>query len=78
MEHEMRIYECDRCGAYVKADYKALLGRPYRGIWRMGRRMHLCEECKKDFDSWLYDGKRCGRMHKMVGRGAEVVDEAGD
>lgn len=40
----MKVYECDRCGAYVEQRALELLRMPYRGIWRIGRRGHLCPE----------------------------------
>lgn len=29
-----------------------LLRMPYRGIWRIGRRGHLCPECAESFGRW--------------------------
>lgn len=48
----MKVYKCDRCGRYVEQRALELLRMPYRGIWRIGRRGHLCPECVESFGRW--------------------------
>lgn len=48
----MKVYKCDRCGVYVEQRALELLRMPYRGIWRIGRRGHLCPECAESFGRW--------------------------
>lgn len=52
----MKVYECDRCGRYVEQRALELLRMPYRGIWRIGRRGHLCPECVESFKEWFAAG----------------------
>jgi DNA-directed RNA polymerase subunit RPC12/RpoP len=53
----MRVYKCDRCGKLVEQDFLSLVSFPYRGIYRFGRKGHVCSECEKSFDKWFYDAK---------------------
>lgn len=66
----MKVYECDRCGAYVEQRALELLRMPYRGIWRIGRRGHLCPECAEGFGRWWVAGKRTRdeRKEEVSGR----------
>lgn len=48
----MKVYKCDRCGVYVEQRALELLRMPYRGIWRIGRRGHLCPKCAESFGRW--------------------------
>lgn len=52
----MKVYKCDRCGRYVEQRALELLRMPYRGIWRIGRRGHLCPECAGSFREWFAAG----------------------
>lgn len=54
----MKVYECDRCGAYVEQRALELLRMPYRGIWRIGRRGHLCPECIRGLRTWFAAGEK--------------------
>lgn len=54
----MKVYECDRCGRYVEMDLKRYVYRPYRGIWKIGARRHLCPECAESFRTWFSDGEK--------------------
>lgn len=66
----MKVYECDRCGRYVEQRALELLRMPYRGIWRIGRRGHLCPECAESFGRWWVAGKGTGdeRKEEVIGR----------
>lgn len=52
----MKVYECDRCGRYVEMDARTYVYRPYRGIWKVGGRWHLCPECAESFCEWFAAG----------------------
>lgn len=52
----MKVYECDRCGRYVEQRAPELLRMPYRGIWRIGRRGHLCPACIRSLHGWFEAG----------------------
>ena len=66
----MKVYECDRCGAYVEQRALELLRMPYRGIWRIGRRGHLCPECAEGFRRWwaAAGGTRSDGAVEVTGR----------
>ena len=66
----MKVYECDRCGRYVEQRALELLRMPYRGIWRIGRRRHLCPECAESFGRWWVaaGGKRSEGAAEASGR----------
>ena len=34
----MRMYRCDRCGELVSSSYKGFIRKPYRGVYRFGKR----------------------------------------
>ena len=53
----MRVYKCDRCGKLVEQDLLRQLTFPYRGIFRFGKKGHLCYECERSFRTWFYDAK---------------------
>lgn len=55
----MKVYECDRCGRYVEMDMRKYVHRPYRGIWKLGSKRHLCPDCVKSFYAWFAAGKNC-------------------
>lgn len=52
----MKVYECDRCGRYVEQRALELLRMPYRGIWKVGSKRHLCPECAESFREWFAAG----------------------
>lgn len=65
----MKVYECDRCGAYVEQRALELLRMPYRGIWRIGRRGHLCPECAEGFGRrWAAGGNYRKEAVEVTGR----------
>lgn len=49
----MKVYECDRCGRYVEMDARMYVRRPYRGIWKISGKRHLCPE---SFKEWFAAG----------------------
>lgn len=53
----MRMYKCDRCGKLVKQGSMKWVSRPYRGIYRIGRKAHVCCECRDSFRKWFYEAK---------------------
>lgn len=53
----MRMYKCDRCGAYVPASFKDYLRKPSRGVYRFGKKRHLCPDCSQSFDEWRRSGE---------------------
>lgn len=57
----MKVYECDRCGRYVEMELRKYVHRPYRGIWKVGARRHLCPECAEGFRTWFSDGGKYRR-----------------
>ena len=68
-EREMKVYECDRCGRYVEMDARMYVHRPYRGIWKVGSRRHLCPECVESFKEWFAaGGKYSHEAAEVTGR----------
>lgn len=57
----MKVYKCDRCGAYVEQRALELLRMPYRGIWKVGSKRHLCPECVESFKEWFAAGGKYRR-----------------
>lgn len=49
----MRMYRCDRCGGMVSASYKSFIRKPSRGVYRFGKKGHLCPDCADDLRRWL-------------------------
>lgn len=49
----MRMYRCDRCGELVSASYKSFVRKPSRGVYRFGKKRHLCHGCSDDFRRWI-------------------------
>lgn len=49
----MRMYRCDRCGELVTASYKSFIRKPYRGVYRFGKKAHLCPDCAEDLRKWM-------------------------
>lgn len=55
----MRLYRCDRCGEYVAASARRFFVRkPTKGIYRFGKKRHLCEECARSFDRWMNETEK--------------------
>jgi len=54
----MRVYECDRCGKFISASIRDFfIRKPSRGVYRFGKKMHLCRDCAESFRRWLTDPK---------------------
>ena len=53
----MRMYKCDRCGKLVEQDFLRRISFPYRGIYRFGKKCHVCSECEISFREWCSDPK---------------------
>lgn len=66
----MRMYRCDRCGELVSSSYKGFIRKPYRGVYRFGKKAHLCPDCAEDLRKWM---KGC--QFADAGALREVVDE---
>lgn len=49
----MRMYRCDRCGELVAASYKSFIRKPSRGVYRFGKKQHLCHDCADDLRKWM-------------------------
>lgn len=49
----MRVYKCDRCWKYVSLSARDFFLRKPTPLWRLGRKMHLCEDCAKSFREWF-------------------------
>lgn len=46
----MRVYRCDRCGEYVESSMiDFFVRKPTRGVYRFGKKMHLCDDCQRSF-----------------------------
>lgn len=52
----MKVYKCDRCGRYVEMDASMYVHRPYRGIWKLSSRRHLCPACIRSLHGWFAAG----------------------
>ena len=63
----MRVYKCDRCGAYVESSMRDFFVRkPSKGVYRFGKKMHLCHECAESFKEWLQAPKRSEFTAKLL------------
>lgn len=51
----MMVYKCDRCGKYVPLEKKYFFLRKPTPLWRLGRKMHICDDCAKSFRRWFRD-----------------------
>lgn len=49
----MRMYRYDRCAELVTASYKSFIRKTYRGVYRFGRKQHLCPDCADDLRKWM-------------------------
>lgn len=49
----MRVYKCDRCGKYVSMGMRERFLRKPTPLWRLGRKMHICDNCAKSFREWF-------------------------
>ena len=59
----MRVYKCDRCGKYVPLGLRNLFLRKPSPLWRLGRKMHICDNCAKSFRRWFNDPKAKEASH---------------
>ena len=60
-------------GKLVTASYKSFIRKPYRGVYRFGKKAHLCPDCAEDLRKWM---KGCqfadaGALREVV---AEIED----
>ncbi len=63
----MRVYKCDRCGAYVPSSAKDFFVRKStRGIYKLSKKMHLCHECTESFTKWLHAPKSSEATAKLL------------
>lgn len=53
----MRVYKCDRCGKYVPLEKKYFFIRKPTPLWRLGLKIHICDDCAKSFRRWFNDTK---------------------
>lgn len=53
----MRVYKCDRCGKYVPRTARDFFLRKPTPLWRLGRKIHICDDCAKSFRRWFNDPK---------------------
>lgn len=51
----MRMYKCDRCGKFVSKSCFKKLSKPR--IFRLGKKLHVCQECARSFCNWLEEGR---------------------
>ena len=51
----MRVYKCDRCGKYVSPNARDFFLRKPTPLWRLGRKIHICDDCAKSFLRWFND-----------------------
>lgn len=51
----MRMYKCDRCGKIVSNSCINNLSKPR--IFRLGKKLHVCQECVRSFRKWLEEGR---------------------
>ena len=49
----MRVYKCNRCGKYVAIETKYFFVRKPTPLWRLGRKIHICDDCAKSFRIWF-------------------------
>lgn len=53
-----RVYRCDRCGKYISPSVKDFFVRkPTKGVYRFGKKAHLCGKCKESFCQWFFEPK---------------------
>lgn len=51
----MRMYKCDRCGKLVSKSAINNLSKPR--IFRLGKKLHVCQECARSFRKWFEEGR---------------------
>ena len=77
----MRMYRCDRCGELVSSSCKSFIRKPSRGVYRFGKKGHLCPDCAEALRKWM---KGCqfadtGALREVVAEIEEAdVDGTGD
>ena len=49
----MRVYKCDRCKKYVSLSARDFFVRKPTPLWRIGSKMHICDDCVKSFREWF-------------------------
>lgn len=59
----MRVYKCNRCGKYVPLEKKYFFLRKPTPLWRLGRKIHICDDCAKSFRRWFNDPKAKEASH---------------
>lgn len=59
----MRVYKCDRCGKYLPLEKKYFFLRKPTPLWRLGRKIHICDDCAKSFRRWFNDPKAKEASH---------------
>lgn len=77
----MRMYRCDRCGGLVSASYKGYIRKPSRGVYRFGKKGHLCPDCAEDLRKWMTGCQfaDAGKLREVVAEIEEAdVDGTGD
>ena len=53
----MRVYKCDRCKKYVSLSAMDFSLRKPTPLWRIGRKVHICDDCVKSFRRWFNEPK---------------------
>lgn len=77
----MRMYRCDRCGELVTSSCRSFIRKPSRGVYRFGKKQHLCPDCADDLRRWLKALKFAdtGALREVVAEIEEAdVDGTGD
>lgn len=77
----MRMYRCDRCGELVSSSCKSFIRKPYRGVYRFGKKAHLCPDCAEDLRKWMKCCKFAdtGKLREVVAEIEEAdIDGTGD
>lgn len=49
------MYKCDRCGKLVSKSAINNLSKPR--IFRLGKKLHVCQECARSFRKWFEEGR---------------------
>ena len=63
----MRVYKCDRCGAYVDQSMKDFFVRnPTKGVYRLSKKIYLCGDCRRSFTEWLHALKSSETTAKLL------------
>ena len=57
--NRMRMYKCDRCGKLMSVSWwesNNFIRNPTRGVYRFGKKRHLCPSCVDSFYKWITAG----------------------